>query len=181
MANTLSGPSWVSRFPTGTTTQSLTPAFAAAVNLFVAALRQGGASVTISATLRPPERAFLMHYSYKVARSGLDPANVPAMAGVAIDWVHRDAKAKVNLTASRAAASQMVSGYGIVYAPALVSRHSQGRAIDMNVTNYLNKKFVDGKAVTTTVKSAAELHALGATFGVIKLVNDPPHWSDDGH
>ena len=74
----------------------------------------------------------------------------------------------------------MVSGYGIVYAPALVSRHSQGRAIDMNITNYLKKKFVNANKVATTVTSAAELHALGATFGVIKLASDPPHWSDDG-
>ena len=180
MPTTPSGSSWVRQFPTGTTTQSLTPTFATAVNQFVAALRLGGASVNIAATLRPPERAYLMHYSYKIARSGLDPATVPAMAGVAIDWVHRDAKGKLNLPASRLAAAEMVSGYGIVYAPALVSRHSQGRAIDMNITNYLKKKFVNANKVATTVTSAAELHALGATFGVIKLASDPPHWSDDG-
>ena len=181
MPTTLSGSSWVSRFPTGTTTQSLTPSFATAVNQFIASLRQGGATVSISATLRPPERAYLMHYCYKIARSGLAPATVPAMTGVDINWVHRDAKGNVDLTASRAAAAQMVSGYGIVYAPALVSRHSQGRAIDMNITNYLTKKFVDAKKVTVSVTSAAGLHALGATFGVIKLASDPPHWSDDGH
>lgn len=181
MPTTPSGPSWVRRFPTGTTTASLTPSFATAVNQFVAALRQGGATVSITATLRPPERAYLMHYSYKIARSGLGPATVPAMAGVDIDWVHRDARGNVNLPASRAAAAQMVSGYGIVYAPALVSRHSQGRALDMNISNYLKRQFVDANRVTTTVNSAAGLHALGATFGVIKLVSDPPHWSDDGH
>jgi hypothetical protein len=95
--------------------------------------------------------------------------------------VHRDAKGSVSLPASRAAAAQMVSGFGIVYAPALVSRHSQGRAIDMNVANYLKKIFVDANRVSTTVTTAAQLHALGATFGVIKLASDPPHWSDDGH
>ena len=26
-----------------------------------------------------------------------------------------------------------------------------------------------------------DLAAVGKTFGVIKLVSDPPHWSDDGH
>ena len=25
------------------------------------------------------------------------------------------------------------------------------------------------------------LNAVGATYGVNKLVSDPPHWSDDGH
>jgi hypothetical protein len=29
--------------------------------------------------------------------------------------------------------------------------------------------------------SNPDLIAVGATFGVIKLVTDPPHWSDDGH
>ena len=181
MPTRLSGAVWVRSFPTSTSTTDLTATFAASVNRFVAALKAGGASVSIAATLRPPERAFLMHYSYKVARAHLDPSTVPAMTGVDIDWVHRDAKGAVNLAASRAAASQMVSGYGIVYAPALVSRHSQGRALDMNISNYLSKSFTDASGVATVVKNAAGLHALGATYGVIKLVSDPPHWSDDGH
>jgi hypothetical protein len=29
--------------------------------------------------------------------------------------------------------------------------------------------------------SNPELIKVGATFGVMKLVSDPPHWSDDGH
>ena len=29
--------------------------------------------------------------------------------------------------------------------------------------------------------SNPELIQVGKTFGVIKLVSDPPHWSDDGH
>ena len=29
--------------------------------------------------------------------------------------------------------------------------------------------------------SNPELIAVGATYGVFKLVSDPPHWSDDGH
>ncbi|MND07346.1 hypothetical protein D3C83_292530 [compost metagenome] len=29
--------------------------------------------------------------------------------------------------------------------------------------------------------SNPQLIAVGKTFGVIKLVSDPPHWSDDGH
>ena len=59
-----------------------------------------------------------MHYSYRIARENMDPATVPAMAGVDINWVHRDARGAVNLAASRAAASAMVGGYQIVFSPA---------------------------------------------------------------
>ena len=30
-------------------------------------------------------------------------------------------------------------------------------------------------------RANARLQAVGRSFGVIKLVDDPPHWSDDGH
>ena len=43
-----------------------------------------------------------------------------------------------------------------------------------------------GKIVTITSTPRtgadnAELHAVGKSYGVIKLVADHPHWSDDGH
>lgn len=43
-----------------------------------------------------------------------------------------------------------------------------------------------GKIVTinTTPRTGADnkqLHAVGKTYGVIKLVADHPHWSDNGH
>ncbi|WCM87053.1 hypothetical protein [Acidovorax sp. NCPPB 3576] len=176
-----SGSAWVARFPTSTSTSDLIASFRTKVDTFIAALEAGGASVSISATLRPPERAYLMHYAWRIARESLDAATVPAMAGVDIEWVHRGATGAVNAGAARVAASQMVSGYGIVYAPALTSRHSEGRAIDMTITNYSGKAFKDATGTSTTVTTAAQLHALGATYGVYKLTSDPPHWSDDGH
>jgi D-alanyl-D-alanine dipeptidase len=172
---TLSGSAWVSEFPTRTDTAALLPAFGAAVNQFIGALQAGGATVVISATLRPPERAYLMHYAYRVAHGGLPAANVPAMAGVDIEWAHPSA------AASKLAAKQMVTGYGIVYAPALASRHSEGRAIDITISGHIGRTFNDASNQPTSVANATQLHALGATFGVIKLPSDPPHWSDDGH
>ena len=172
---TLSGPAWVSEFPTRTDTAALLPAFAASVDRFINALEASGATVVISATLRPPERAYLMHYAYRVAHGGLPAASVPAMADVDINWVHPSA------AASKVAAKQMVTGYGIVYAPALSSRHSEGRAIDMTITGHIGKTFNNASNQSVQVNNATQLHALGATFGVIKLPSDPPHWSDDGH
>lgn len=177
----LSGSAWVARFPTSTNTTDLTRDFRTKVDAFIASLQAGGASVSISATLRPPERAYLMHYSWKIARENFDVLNVPSMSGVNIDWVHRTVTNTVNAGASRVAASQMVAGYGIVFAPALTSRHSEGRAIDMTITQYSGKAFQDFSGKSTRINNSSELHVLGATFGVHKLASDPPHWSDDGH
>jgi hypothetical protein len=41
----------------------------------------------------------------------------------------------------------------------------------------------DEVTITTTPRTGndnKELHAVGATYGVHKLVSDPPHWSHDG-
>lgn len=122
-----------------------------------------------------------MHYSWLVGRGKVDPEDVPEMAGVDIDRVHRDNRGRPSTTASRSAALGMAGLYGIVYAPALSSRHTEGRAIDMTVSGYTNKTFSDADGAATRVRTAADLYALGATYGVIKLVADKPHWSDDGH
>ncbi len=172
---TLSGPAWVSEFPTRTDTAALLPAFCEAVDSFISALEAGGATVVVSATLRPPERAYLMHYAYRVAHGSLPAANVPAMAGVDIEWEHPTAAASI------IAAKQMVTGYGIVFAPVLTSRHSEGRAIDMTITGYVGKTFNNASNQSVQVNNATQLNSLGASFGVIKLPSDPPHWSDDGH
>lgn len=186
--NELSGAAWVQRFPTSRSTADLSAGFRPAADNFISALQAAGANVRISATLRPPERAFLMHYSYRVARGGLNPAAVPAREGIDICWVHRNADGTVNLAASRAAAEAMVRAYDIVYAPALNSRHTQGNAIDMTITWTGNLVITNGNGqqvtITTTPRTGAgntQLHTVGATFGAIKLVSDAPHWSSDGH
>jgi len=177
----LSGPIWVNRFPTSTRVSDLTANFSASVEAFIGSLEAGGARVSIAATYRPPERAFLMHYSWRLGHGEIVATNVPSMAGVDIDWVHRDRQGRPNATASRAAAAGMAGLYGIEYAPSLSTRHTQRRAIDMTITQYTGKTFADADGIETRVRTASELYALGRTFGVIKLVVDRPHWSDDGH
>ncbi len=184
---TLSGSGWVKKFPNSANLDDLADPFRGNVKDFLAALRAAGATVSISATLRPPERAYLMHYSYKIAKGGLDPSTVPAQAGVDINWVWTDPKGKADVPASRKAANDMVLGYGIVYAPALGSRHSEGKAIDMDIwwSNDLSIAKADKTlvAIKSNPKTGAntDLQAVGATYGVLKLATDPPHWSLDGH
>src|SRR3954462_6980097 len=99
---TLSGAAWVAKFPTSTSIADLADPFKGKADAFISALRKAGATVTISATLRPPERAYLMHWSFRIAKEGYDPAKVPVMTAVDIDWVHRDLKKQIDRAASKA-------------------------------------------------------------------------------
>lgn len=183
----VSGPDWVRLFPNSTKLDDLLDPFKQNAMRFVAALTHAGASVAIGATLRPPERAYLMHFSFAIAREALDPGTVPAHAGVDIQWVHTTAQGQRDLPASRTAAEAMVVGYGIVFKPSLSSRHTEGHAIDMTITwqRDLTIANADGSTsnITTTPRSGnnSDLQKVGQTYGVIKLASDPPHWSSDGH
>jgi hypothetical protein len=187
MAKELSGVVWVSRFPTSRSTDALANDFRPKCKAFLAALQDAGASVTINATRRPAERAYLMHFSFAISTHQKDPQHVPPHEGVEIEWVHRKADGSPDLDASRAAAAAMVEKYDIAVMPALTSLHIRGQAIDMNIewNGTLNIKQKNGatKAIASQPRSGLnhDLWAVGATYGVHKLPSDPPHWSSTGH
>lgn len=183
-----SGPQWVNQFPESKSTDDLVEPFRDSVNQFLAALQEAGATVTIACTLRPPQRAYLMHYSFGIARQQLDPNTVPAMDGVDIQWVLTDANGSPDLAASKGAAEQMVRGYGIVFPPVLNSRHTQGKAIDMDISWQADLTIADPSGAQVNITSQprtgaknTQLQAVGASYGVHKLATDAPHWSTDGH
>ena len=80
----------------------------------------------------------------------------------------------------------MVAAYGIVHVAAPNSRHSERRAVDMTIARTGPLMVARRSGGTDTIKtqprygSNARLIAVGADYGVFKLVTDPPHWSDDG-
>ncbi len=174
-AKELSGAQWVARFPGSTAITDLAATFQAKVNLFFGAITAAGGSTDVSATYRPAERAYLMHYSVKLSKGEIAAADIPSMDGVNIQWVHPTEAASV------AAANAMVSGYGIAYPPALITNHSRKTAIDVTINNMIGKKIKNASGTDVSIGTLADLNAVGATYGVIKLVNDPPHWSEDGH
>jgi hypothetical protein len=184
--STPSGFVWVSKFPQSTSTDDLVDPFKSNCKKFISALEAAGATVSISSTLRPKERAYLMHWSFEVA-NGLDPEKVPAMTGVDIDWVHKDSKGNKNISASKTAAQAMMDGYDIVHEPALTSRHTEGKAIDMDISWSGELKIKDAAGKEVSIKGSpkdggnTDLHKVGKSYNVIKLVSDPPHWSSDGH
>jgi hypothetical protein len=167
-------------------TDDLTPVFRDEVNRFIAALRAANASVKISETYRSRERAYLMHYAYSIARENFDPARVPADQSVNICWLQRDAEGHPDLPASKKTAQQMVTAFNIAFRPTLNSLHTERRAIDMTITWQGDLRIADAAGKLVTVKSEprngsnAELQKVGATYGVSKLVSDPPHWFDAG-
>jgi hypothetical protein len=181
-----SGPAWVDRFPTSRTTDTLEDGFRPKCDAFLAALRAAGARIDISATLRPPERAYLMHFSFLIHTGEVDPRDVPGRAGVEIDWVHRRANGTPDLPAAVAAAAAMVEGYGIAFKPSLTSLHTVGKAIDMTISwdGKLTVAQKNGrpKEIASVPRSGLnhDLWAVGGTYGVIKLASDPPHWSATG-
>jgi hypothetical protein len=176
------GPQWCARFPASQSLDDLLPDFGDKVHAFISQMQKAGASVSVADTYRPPERAYLMHWCCMIGGSGQDPSAVPAMAGVDIDWTCGD-----SVPNARNAARQMMAGYQIQFPAALESRHTQRRAVDMTIgwNGTLNITDFNGtsRAISGGSRNGSnpQLIAVGATFGVIKLVSDPPHWSDDGH
>lgn len=182
-----SGPAWVDRFPTSQTTDTLESSFRPKCEAFLAALKDAGARTDISATFRPPERAYLMHFSFLIHTGEVNPRDVPARVGVDIDWVHRRPNGTPDMPASIAAAAAMVQEYGIAFKPSLTSLHTVGKAIDMTIswsgTLNLAQKNGTRKQIASLPRSGLnhDLWAVGGTYGVIKLPSDPPHWSATGH
>jgi hypothetical protein len=188
-----SGRAWVARFPTSASVADCAQPFRDNLNAFLAALAAAGANVNIAATLRPPQRAYLMHWCWSIVKQKTDPREIPASPGVAIAWAHVDAQGHYDPIASLAAAQDMVEAYGMQglnVAPALQSNHISGTAVDMAVswTGTLTIKRRDGVAVQITSQPCTgmnpDLKTVGATYGVLKFVggaSDIPHWSADGH
>ncbi|MEQ1565376.1 MAG: hypothetical protein ABMA64_07040 [Myxococcota bacterium] len=149
---TPAGPDLCALYPTSRSVEDLAEPFRGCVSAFLLALRARGATVRISATRRPRERALLMRVAWDVAHGLVEPEEAPETP-VPVSW-------------TREGARSMVAAYKLVHRPSLSSRHITGTAIDMTISGWPGTE--------------AELHAMGALHGVRKLVSDPPHWSIDG-
>jgi hypothetical protein len=181
----LSGVAWwhtnQRRFTNSNSVENLASPFREHVKSFLAALTAAGAAVTVSATRRHPSRAYLMRYSWDISHSLIAASKVPTQPGCDIIWDHG------NTAKSKSAAREMVSLFQIVYRPSLTSRHIQGLAIDMDIvwTGAIIIKNGKGQKVQLGAPQDGAtnpvLHAVGASYGVYKLLTDAPHWSSDGH
>lgn len=180
-----SGVQWCSRYPTSRSVDDLIQPFRGNVERFLAALSTAGASVSIAATYRPRERAHLMHWAWRIGRLLEDPRIASRDPGIPIDWVHRDALGAPDLVASKRAAQEMVAAYDMAQIAALNSRHIERLAIDMSIRWKTQLSVLDAAGNIRTIPGPGNgevpaLHQVGRSYGVVKLVSDPPHWSIDG-
>ena len=164
----------------------LEPEFQGSLSNFLAALKDAGATVRIAATYRPPERAWLMHWSYMLSRKKVKANKIPARNGINIQWDHGDEEKSVS------AAKAMANAFEISHLgtpPAIVSRHTQKKAVDMSVTWRGALEISDAAGNTIKIETEpktgmnAKLHEVGKSYGVIKFwqgAKDKPHWSTDG-
>lgn len=191
MAKTKSGKYWVTWASTNaknsTSIDDLEATFKPKAKAFVDALKAAGATVTIGTTKRSDKRAYLFHWSWKIALGKAKPSDATTMIGVDIEWDHG------NEADSKKGAKEMVDGFGLAVppkstnAPSLTSHHIKGKAIDMTIkwVGTLKVKKKDGTVAEvpsmTSVNLNTKLHAVGESYGVKKLKTDAPHWSADGH
>lgn len=188
----LSGRCWVSQYRGSNSLEDLRQPFRGYAEAFVDALRDAGATVTINATYRPPKRAYLMHWCWKIARNRISPEAVPAMDGVPISWKHYGREEKYSEELSVTAAREMVRAFHMErlgVAPSLRSRHTVRCGIDMSISWDRDLRLPDGYGHIVKIATVPQtgmneqLHAVGASYGVIKYNRrgrDDPHWSDTG-
>lgn len=182
----LSGPKWCEDFETSESIDDLEDPFKANFKAFHSALIAAGASVSIAATYRPKERAYLMHHCWMIKNKYLDPHAIARFPGVPIRWDHETDQESTD------AAEKMCRTYHIntlKIPPALKSRHTEGYAVDMNISwvgnltieTFDKKKKIISDSPFTGMNSS--LKVVGAGYGVVKFLggsDDPPHWSIDG-
>ncbi|MDF5710262.1 MAG: peptidoglycan-binding domain-containing protein [Nostoc sp. S4] len=177
----LSGKDWTNLFPDSDSIDDLASPFRQKVQAFEQALKNAGANISIASVFRPSERAYLMHYAFRIGNYEIAALDVPPMPNVDINWLHYTPAASVQ------AAKEMVSAYNIAFRPVLTSRHTQRLAIDWEITwlGTLNIKNASGTTVSIaqprTSYENSTLWQVGRSYGVIKLSSDRPHWSNDGH
>jgi hypothetical protein len=179
----LSGAHWVQFFKASESLDDLNSPFRQQAQSFLKAMTDAGIKVEINNTMRPPERAYMMHYSVKIRRRDIDARDVPGMSGIDIDWSHYTQAASIK------GAEEMVMAFEIGDNPAaLRSRHTQGLAVDWAITWEKGKpikiKNASGTIVTLNDPPFGDenerLWTVGSSYGVYKLSYDPPHWSVDG-
>ncbi len=186
-----SGKYWVTWAETNATQSTalndLEVGFKSNVDSFLKALTNAGIKFTVSTTKRSPLRAYLFHWSWKIALGKCKTSEPSKVAGVNIDWDHGDDQK------SKLAAQEMVDGFGLAVppkstvAPALTSNHILGKAIDITFEKWVGTikiKKKDNVEVAVEYKSDVNanklLHEVGASYGLIKHVHDAPHWSFNG-
>ena len=183
--------SWVKTYaPTSKEIKDLKGSFQTGVTEFKRALENAtpkGAVVVVSHTYRSDQAAYLWHWAWKIANRKIQPKDAKPYA---FAWPTRsgDRMGPRELNRQR----QGRRGHGEGFQP---NKGQQVRAvpddaaprppaIDMTIkwTGTIHVRKKDGTWVPVTfgpVNANTKLHEVGASYGVKKLLDDAPHWSDN--
>ena len=179
----LSGPHWagVKEYLGSKSMDTLVDPFKGNITSFIAMLRANHALVNINATYRPPERAWLMHWAWYIGKGWTKYSKIASIKNpynIDIVWDHGDDKS------TRKAALAMAAAFGMAHQAALKSRHTEGHAVDINITRLPEVLTIDKKEYPIGVAKAEHNEALWFVgehlFSVVKHHTDRPHWSTDG-
>jgi hypothetical protein len=128
----------------------------------------------------------LIHWCWNLNKRKVKASKIPPLNGVFIEWDHGDEENSIK------AANEMVLAFGIhklQTKPALRSRHTERKAIDMTITWSGTLVIKDAAGLIIPINTEPrtgmnkQLHDIGKTYRVIKYWDGPkdkPHWSIDG-
>jgi LysM repeat protein len=198
-----SGVSWVAKFPASTDIAMLESEFGKDLKAFIAALEEGGITVQISTTYRPPQRSYLMYWCQKISDGKISAEKVkpfvPEVEGdapVNIDWTHVDANGKPDLEVAKKAAEEMRGAFGIGTRPVgkpYKSNHNfkKAKAVDMQFIPHwgVGKSVKDKTGNLIEIKERQDLFAVGKSYGIThwdlrpnkNAIKDDVHWSREGN
>ena len=198
-----SGVSWVAKFPASTDIAMLESEFGKDLKAFIAALEEGGITVQISTTYRPPQRSYLMYWCQQIADGNISAekvkpfvAEVEGDAPVDIDWAHLGSDGKPDLEAAKKAAAQMRARFQIgtnAVAKPYHSNHNfrKAKAVDMTLSPKwgVGKTVEDRSGDEKTISAKSDLFRVGQTYGIVHFdlrpnkngsKKDDVHWSRTG-
>ncbi|KAI9000114.1 hypothetical protein DFJ74DRAFT_697756 [Hyaloraphidium curvatum] len=152
----LSGMAWAQEFPASRNTADLEEPFKGGAERFIGAMGRAGVTVRVINTYRPPQKSYLMRFSWMIANGHMQVEDVPEYVlpptvkdtpqnnlPVEICWVHTngpspDGSSGVDRATSVRAATELLQAMGVDPglrdAPGLPSIHNRGHAIDMTTT-----------------------------------------------
>ena len=192
------------KFPASTDLGMLEAEFGKDLKAFIAALEEGGITVQISTTYRPPERSYLMYWCQQIADGKISADKVkpfvPEVEGdgpVNIDWAHLGSDGKPDLEAAKKAAAEMFKAFRIRQGTAIAgpykSNHNfkRAKAVDMTLTPEwgIGKTVKNRNRDNSSIETKEDLFDVGQSYGVIhfdkrpnqsKKQKDDVHWSRTG-
>jgi hypothetical protein len=194
-----SGGNWATwanaNYPADDRVDALGDPFRSNVRAFLLAVADSTDSATGRAPIpqiiqvyRPPERAYLLHWSWQIATQAGSPGEADQLCvpgGMHIIWQHYRTDGSLDGSGALDAARAMTNAFRLSTFPAYPTKHSERTAIDMFIEWHGTLTLTNASDSIVTVsgpsnsRQSQTFQNVGRTFGVIKG-SSLNHWSDTG-